>query len=120
MAKNLKDKKVIIYEQVNAAKPGGAPVMKYKPIHPGRLWAYVRQLSTKELEPASGEWTQDTMRFVINWRSDVITLDHYVEYRGIFYEIMRVDTYEGYKDEIRITGDQLGSQPQPSDTLPYG
>ena len=115
----LKDKKITIYRQQDVSKPGYAPKMKYKPIHPGTLWAYVRQASGTEVYLSSGEYTQESMNFVIGWRPDIITLNDFVEYKGIFYDIKRVDTYEGYKDNITITGDRMLSQPDPDDIVPY-
>jgi len=50
MGKPLKDKKIIIYE---VEEGGGFSRPKYKPIHPGQLWAYARQLSAKEFWEAA-------------------------------------------------------------------
>ena len=119
MGKHLKDKKIAIYLETNVGKPGGMPVGGYKPIHPGRLWAYVRQLSQQELSFSSGDYTQETTLFEINWRRDLITLQHYIEYRGIFYEIKRIDTFEGYKDAIKITASESLRQPDPDNIFPY-
>lgn len=119
MARNLKDKKIAIYAETSISKPGYKPEYGYKPIHPGRLWAYVRQLSQKELSYASGKYTPETTLFEINWRSDLITLKHFIEYKGLFYEIKRVDTYEGYKDTIKITASESLTQPDPEKILPY-
>lgn len=119
MARGLKDKKITIYKETNIGEPGRLPKRSYKPIHPGKLWAYVRQLSQKELFYASGDYTQETTLFEINWRSDVIPLEHFVEYQGTFYEIKRIDTYEGYKDVIKITASEVMSQPDSDNVFPY-
>lgn len=122
MNRNLKDKKIIIYQQINTGKPGGIPVLGYKPIHPGKLWAYVRQLSEKELYYSSGKYTQETMIFEINWRNmrpNIIRLEPCIEYRGIFYEVRRIDTFEGYKDFLKITASELLKQPDPENIYPY-
>ena len=119
MAVHLKDKKIKIYLETNVGKPGGMPIAGFKPIHPGRLWAYVRQLSQKELSFASGQYTQETTLFEINWRPDLITLEHYIEYKGIFYEIKRIDTFEGYKNVIGITASEKLQQPDPDNIFPY-
>lgn len=117
--KMLKDKKIIIYEAVDVTKPGRQPTYKWRPIHPGGLWAYVRQLSTEELYRSKAEWTQDTMVFGINWRPDIITLSHGIGYKGEFYKIVRVDTYEDYKDTIKLYGTQRLTRLKDDEFLPY-
>lgn len=114
----LKDKKIVVYKQTR--KDVNHQILyTYKPIHPGSLWAYVRQLSTSEVYWGGGLWTQDTMVFGVNWRQDVITLSHYIKYKGLFYTITRVDTYEGYKDTIKIYAVQMKIQPKSEEILPY-
>ena len=95
------------------------PKMKYVPIHSCRLWAYVRQTSGTEVFYASGEYSSESMVFEIAWRDDVESLGHFVEYKGIFYDIKRVDTFEGYKGSITITADKLVSQPKPEEFMSY-
>ncbi len=38
----------------------------------------------------------EEVQFVINW-CDNITTAHIIRYKGIDYDITRVDTFEGYK-----------------------
>jgi len=45
--------------------------------------------------------TVEDMLFVVNWRDDVTTA-HVVRYRGALYDIVRVDTFEGYKGDIGV------------------
>lgn len=119
MKGKVRDKKIVIYQQRNVAENGEMPKMKYVPIHSGRLWAYVRQTSGTEVFYASGEYSSESMVFEIAWRDDVESVGHFVEYKGIFYDIKRVDTFEGYKDSITITADKMASQPESENILTY-
>lgn len=117
--KMLKDKKIIIYERVTIRVPGEQLKFKYKPTHPNKLWAYVRQISTREMAAAMQVFTLDTMIFAINWRPDIITLDNIVYYKGIYYSVVRVDTYEGYKDTIKLYVNEISQPPKENEMLPY-
>ena len=44
----LKDKKIIIYNKTLIEDDIGNQTEGYQPIHSGKLWAYVRQLSATE------------------------------------------------------------------------
>ena len=35
----------------------------------------------------------------------------YVRYKDIFYKITRIDTYEGYKDDLKLYASLYASQP---------
>ncbi|MCL2313210.1 MAG: phage head closure protein [Firmicutes bacterium] len=39
--------------------------------------------------------------FVINWRNDIDT-NMEIEYNGKFYDITRIDVFEGYKEDLQI------------------
>ena len=96
MGKYLKDKKIIIYRQEGSS--GGFSPAKYRPIHGGKLWAYARQLSAKEFWEASRQNYQEERYFAINWRNDVKP-GMLVFYQNTWYEIVRVDPFEDYKDD---------------------
>jgi len=116
----LKDKKIILYRAEHTTdKEGFATAAKYKPIHPGRLWAYVRQLSASEFYASQALQRSEEMLFVVNWRGDVAA-DCYIEYRGVFYNVTRVDTFEGYKEDLKVYAARLLSQPKPEDIVEYG
>jgi hypothetical protein len=51
--RSLKDKKVIIYRKTTVKDSAGFATTKYIPIHDGRIWAYVRQLSAGEYYAAA-------------------------------------------------------------------
>ena len=119
MKGKVRDKKITIYQQRNVAENGEMPKMKYVPIHSGRLWAYVRQTSADEVFNSAGEYSRESMVFEIAWKDDVKAVGHFVEYKGIFYDIKRVDTFEGYKGNITITADKMVSQPKPEEFMSY-
>lgn len=100
-AKKLKDKKVQIIGFVEGESPNGFPVEEWRPIHPGKLWAYFRHLSGDEFFASAMVNAGEEVLFAINWRNDV-TADMVIVYNGDFYDITRIDTYEGYKDDLRI------------------
>lgn len=106
MTQRLKDKKIKIYKRTEAVRDSdGYASCKYTPIHPGTLWAYVRQTSGKEYYAAMAQQVTEEILFVVNWRED-LTMDQvrwlYIEYNGRWYDVQRIDTYEGYKREIQI------------------
>ena len=115
----LKDKKIIIYKAVYTENEIGEQIAKYQPIHPGKLWAYVRQLSAKEYFAAAAAQNTEEMLFTVNWRPD-ITPQMYIEYKGVWYDIKRVDTFEGYKENLHLYASQTLRQPDPDDIIPYG
>ena len=107
MKKRLKDKKIIIYRAETRTDTGGFmhPAI-FTPIHPRKLWAYVRQLSAKEFYASQALQIAEDMIFTINWRADLSTAettrDLYVRYREDWYDVQRVDTFEGYKDDLKL------------------
>jgi len=104
--KRVKDKKIIIYTRKNG---------EYYPLHPGQLWAYVRQLSGDEMYKAKQSFREEDIQFVVNYRADYSDWDH-IGYRGKFYNITRVDTYEGYKTDLTIYANSVrGGQPDASE-----
>ena len=117
-----KDKKIMIYRSENVAEPGSMPRNGYKPIHPGKLWAYVRQQSAGEYYAAKAVQVTEEMLFVVNWRADLITPDAnelYIEYKGVWYDVQRIDTFEGYKEDIQVYAKLSPSTPSEDDIYPY-
>jgi len=100
--RNLKDKKIILCKKTTVKDSAGFSAPIYTAIHPGRLWAYVRQLSAREFFAAKAVQQTEEMLFTINWRNDINAADTFIEYKGILYDITRVDTFEGYKEDLKI------------------
>jgi len=110
----LKDKKIILYRAERTKDREGFSSTKYIPIHAGRLWDYVRQLSASEFYAARAVQNSEEMLFVVNWRED-LTEDCFIGYRGVIYNITRVDTFEGYKEDLKVYAAKLLPQPGPGD-----
>jgi len=114
----LKDKKIKIYKKVLTEDDIGNQIAAYKPIHPGKLWAYVRQLSAKEYFAAMAVQNSEEMLFTVNWRPDIAP-QMYIEYKGVWYDIKRVDTFEGYKENLHLYASEMTCAPDEKEILPY-
>lgn len=97
----LKDKKIRILQYIHSTDEYGFGLDEWRPIHSGRLWAYYRQLSGSEFfSSAMVNETEDVV-FTANHRTDVSS-EMLIEYGGKYYEITRIDDFEGYKDDLNI------------------
>ena len=65
------------------------------------VWAYFRQLSGKEIFAAAAYRYDEEVLFTINYRAGLTTAC-YVEYNGVKYSVTRIDTFEGYKQDITL------------------
>ena len=54
--------------------------------------------------------------FILNWTS-LIDMNCFVEHKGVFYDVKRVDTFEGYKRDLRVYAGRLQTQPKPDDVV---
>lgn len=120
MGKPLKDKKIIIYFYTGV-NVGGVLEKQYKPIHPGTLWAYVRQLSMQEFIAANAQQLSEDMIFQVNWREDLKPNSAgvaFVVYKGRWYDVGRIDTFEGYKEDIKLYA-KTASKPKDSEIVAY-
>lgn len=116
-----KDKKIIIYKVTHEQDSYGYGVETFTPIHPNKLWAYVRQQSASEYYAAHAVQITEDMLFVINWRADITTFDTltlYILYKGLWYNVQRIDTFEGYKEDLQIYG-KLVRTPDAGSIQPY-
>jgi len=100
--RNLKDKKIVLCRKTTVKDSAGFASEIYTAIHPGKLWAYVRQLSAGEFYSTKAVQQKEEMLFTINWRNDINAADTFIEYRGVLYDITRIDTFEGYKEDLKI------------------
>lgn len=103
MERRLKDKKIVVYQPVTRIGDNGGQREDWIPIHPGRLWAYVRQLSQKERYTQGIERREEDTLFVVNWRSD-INQGNAILYKERWYDVVRVDVFEGYKEDLQVFG----------------
>lgn len=94
----LKDKKIEILKPVSSRDKEGFSSTALVPAAPP-VWAYFRQLSGKEVFAAAATSYKEEVLFQVNYDPD-ITATHVIRYRGILYDITRVDTFEGYKSDL--------------------
>ena len=100
--KKLKDKKITILEKKSIYIPGIGADTTITPIADGEnIWAYYRQASGNEKVAASAIAARVDVIFEINWRDDLTTA-MLIDFRGVRYNITRIDDYEGYKNDLRI------------------
>ena len=100
----LKDKKISIFGYVIEMDKWNQPIEIWAPLPNGEnIWAYVRHLSGREIFTAKQVQSEEEMLFVINWRDDIDTTN-VIEYQGKEYDVTRIDTFEGYKDDLKIYG----------------
>ena len=96
----LKDKKIEILKQVTTRDDEGFSTTTLEPIGPP-VWAYFRQLSGKEVFAAATINYKEEVQFTINYRTDLTTA-HVIRYGGVLYDITRIDTFEGYKEDLTL------------------
>jgi SPP1 family predicted phage head-tail adaptor len=102
----LKDKKIEILTVTNSKDADGFSIETLTPIAPP-LWAYYRQLSGKEIYAAATVQAVEDVLFVVNYRDD-ITTRNVIRFRGVDYDITRVDTFEGYKGDLCVYAKRRG------------
>ena len=96
----LKDKKIEILAVTHTQDPEGYSIETLTPISPP-MWAYFRQLSGKEVYAAMSVQATEEVLFIIGYRTGITTA-HIVRFRGVDYDITRVDTFEGYKQDLTL------------------
>lgn len=96
----LKDKKIEILESKITVDGIGNHISTLEPVGPP-VWAYFRQLSGKEVFAAATTNYKEEVQFTINYRTDLTTA-HVIRYNGILYDITRIDTFEGYKEDLTL------------------
>ena len=96
----LKDKKIELLAQVTTRDDEGFATTTLEAVCPP-VWAYFRQLSGKEVFAAATTNYKEDVLFVVNYRTDLTTA-HVVRYKGILYDITRIDTFEGYKEDLTL------------------
>lgn len=95
----LKDKKIEICEYQYTRDKIGNMIKTLVPVV--TVWAYFRQLSGQEVCTGISTKTNETVLFQISFRADIKTT-HVIKYKGILYNITRVDVFEGYKTDLML------------------
>ena len=95
----LKDKKIELLRQVHTRDEMGFTKTTLESM--GTVWAYFRHLSGKEVFAAATVNYKEEVQFQINYRTDLTTANM-VCYNGMLYNITRIDTFEGYKEDLTL------------------
>jgi len=95
----LKDKKIEILEKTYTHDAIGNSKVSWEPVAPP-IWAYFRQLSMKEVYGVMTQVDEEVV-FQVNYNPEITTA-HVIRFRGILYEITRIDVYEGYKADLKL------------------
>ena len=102
--RKIKDKKISFCKKQRATDEFGTPIgdFEYVPVIPN-VWAYARQASAQEVYDsiAGLDYVVD-MLFSVNHREG-LSNDLTIDYNGKYYEIKRLDYFEGYKEDILIS-----------------
>jgi len=81
------------------------------------FWAYTSQLSQVDVYTARTHGTDETRLFVLNYRDDLKLYD-YIEYRGTYYMISRLDTTDDYNGELFVYVKDYPKGEMPEDIQP--
>lgn len=96
----LKDKKIEILAVSHEIDANGYAKRTLTAVCPP-VWAYFRHLSGKEVFAAAAHTAVEEVLFTINWRAGLDTT-HVIRYNGALYDITRVDTFEGRREDLTL------------------
>lgn len=116
----LKDKKALIYDEVNVSLAGRMPVSYFVPRTSVPLWCYARQLSQETIFQAKS-FGEDESRFFVFNPGTVVELYDMISYRDKWYQVTRVDTTDDYNTEVFVYAKDAatGDKPTPDKIRPY-
>lgn len=112
-----KDKKVKIIKATKTVNALGQMSNGYQYITNQSLWAYADQLSQTQVFNAKAYGDEESYFFVLNYRED-LTIYHYIEYKGKYYNITRIDTSDDYKTDLFIYAKDTPKGELPHDIKP--
>ena len=95
----LKDKEIELLRQVHTRDEMGITTTTLESM--GTVWAYFRHLSGKEVFAAATVNYKEEVLFQVNYRTDLTTAN-VIRYNGRLYNITRIDTFEGYKQDLTL------------------
>ena len=67
----------------------------------GTVWVFFRHLSGKEVFAVATVNYKEEVLFQVSYRADLTTANM-VRYNGTPYNITRIDTFEGYKEDLAL------------------
>ena len=95
----LKDKEIELLRQMHTRDEMGITTTTLESM--GTVWAYFRHLSGKEVFAAATVNYKEEVLFQVNYRTDLTTAN-VIRYNGRLYNITRIDTFEGYKQDLTL------------------
>ena len=95
----LKDKEIELLRQMHTREEMGITTTTLESM--GTVWAYFRHLSGKEVFAAATVNYKEEVLFQVNYRTDLTTAN-VIRYNGRLYNITRIDTFEGYKQDLKL------------------
>lgn len=112
-----KDKKVKLIKSVSTQNAYGQYVKSYQYISNSSFWAYANQLSQSQTFEAATYGDDEVRLFVLNYRDDLKVYD-YIEYKGKYYTITRLDTKDDYNTELFVYVKDCAKGDTPSNIQP--
>lgn len=112
-----KDKKVKLITKYSYRDSIGQWISGYKYLSNSSFWAYTNQLSQDQTFQAATYGDFETRLFVLNYRDDLKIYD-FVEYKGKYYSITRLDTTDDYNGELFVYVKDAARGDTPSDIEP--
>lgn len=112
-----KDKKVKLIRKTTTKDKYGNSTKVYQYLTAAAIWAYARQLSQDQKFAAAQYGSSEVRLFVLNYRTDLEVYD-FIEYRGAFYEITRLDTQDDYKGELFVYVKEAATGNKPNNIQP--
>ena len=113
-----KDKKCRLIKSVSAQNDYGVFQTLYQYATPGKIWCYANQLSQSQTFEAKTYGEDESRLFVFNYRED-IELYSFIEYKGKYYTVTRVDTKDDYKTELFVYVQDTPVGKTPKNIRPY-
>ena len=97
----LKDKKALIYRNIENKSNIGNTTMQWQPISEVPLWCFTQNLSGNITNNQLIIENEETRLFVFNYHSD-IEQGYLISYGGKWYEITRTNTTGDYRYEVFV------------------
>lgn len=112
-----KDKKVMLITKKAIKDKYGNSTVSYQYLTVSPIWAYARQLSQEQTFTARQYGDNETRLFVLNYRDDLKLYD-FIEYRGAYYSITRLDTQADYRGELYVYVKETATGDTPKNIKP--
>ena len=113
----MKDKKVKLVTKTTEKNDYGVDMPIYRYITDNEIWAYAKQLSQSQEFEAAMHGHEEIRLFVLNYREDLKLYD-FIEYRGEYFVITRLDTTDDYKGELFVYVKDADKGDTPTDIFP--